>query len=382
MFLLVGGAVRDKLLKLPVKERDWLVVGSTAEAMGEQGFKPVGKHFPVFLHPKTNEEYALARTERKTGTGYQGFTFYTAPDVSVEQDLFRRDLTINAIAQNPETGELIDPYGGQKDLEQRCLRHVSPHFSEDPLRVLRAARFLARFSALGFSISPKTLGLMRQISESGELETLSKERVWQETDKALQTETPSAFFQTLHDVGALQRLIPTIDTLLFGQQVTAQANLQALNDTSPKPDTRLRFAQLWYTARSHALDNEAQIKQVCTELKAPSAHCKLALKVALLQNQLYSVADDNSATTLDLLNKLDAWRQPELLDAFIAVYSNRQVSHSSDILMRAYSAALKVSISDLQQQGFKGAALGKAITDKRLALITSALSTGNSNTDG
>ena len=211
---LVGGAVRDELLNLEVKDRDFVVINSTPEAMLEKGFTQVGKDFPVFLHPTTNEEYALARTERKQGSGYTGFTCYAGQDVSLEDDLARRDLTINAIAQSPE-GEIFDPYFGQKDLKDKVLRHISPAFSEDPLRVLRVARFAARFAHLGFNIAPETQLLMAELASSGELEALTAERVWAETEKALHTQSPQVYFQVLRDCGALAILFPEIDNL-FG----------------------------------------------------------------------------------------------------------------------------------------------------------------------
>ncbi|MGL5697276.1 MAG: multifunctional CCA addition/repair protein, partial [Plesiomonas shigelloides] len=211
---LVGGAVRDQLLGLNVTERDWVVVGATPEQLLAQGYQQVGRDFPVFLHPRTHEEYALARTERKQGQGYTGFVCHAAPDVTLEQDLLRRDLTINAIAQ-AEDGSLTDPYGGQQDLRDRWLRHVSPAFSEDPLRVLRVARFAARFAHLGFRVAPETLALMQQISTSGELTHLTAERVWKETEKALNSAAPDVYFAVLRACGALTVLFPELDNL-FG----------------------------------------------------------------------------------------------------------------------------------------------------------------------
>src|SRR5690625_1566027 len=211
---LVGGAVRDRLLGLPVHERDWVVVGATPEALSEAGYRPVGKDFPVFLHPRTKEEYALARTERKTAPGYQGFSFHASPEVTLEQDLERRDLTINAIAE-AEDGTVIDPFGGQADLEARWLRHVSPAFAEDPVRILRLARFAARFEPLGFRIAEETLALCQDMVRDGEVDALVPERVWQELSRALMEPKPSAFIQTLRACGALARLMPEIDTL-FG----------------------------------------------------------------------------------------------------------------------------------------------------------------------
>ncbi len=210
---LVGGAVRDALLGLPPGDRDWVVVGSTQAEMEAQGFKAVGRDFPVFLHPRSGEEYALARTERKSGRGYRGFVVDADPSVTLEEDLQRRDFTINAIARDQDSGELVDPWGGVRDIQQRVLRHVGPAFVEDPLRVLRAARFLARFAPLGFTLAPETAALMRQIAESGELEALVPERIWQETRKALTCRQPSTFLRSLHDTGALAVILPELDAL-------------------------------------------------------------------------------------------------------------------------------------------------------------------------
>ena len=211
---LVGGAVRDRLLGLPIKDKDWVVVGATPQQMLDAGYQQVGRDFPVFLHPDSHEEYALARTERKSGSGYTGFTCYAAPDVTLEQDLLRRDLTVNALAEDAD-GTIIDPYGGQQDLQQRILRHVSPAFAEDPLRVLRVARFAARYAHLSFRIADETLALMREMADAGELAHLTPERVWKETESALGTRNPQVFFQTLRDCGALKVLFPEIDAL-FG----------------------------------------------------------------------------------------------------------------------------------------------------------------------
>lgn len=211
---LVGGAVRDERLGLPVRERDWVVVGSTPEAMMAKGFLPVGRDFPVFLHPETKEEYALARLERKTGPGYRGFATQFSPEVTLEEDLQRRDLTINAMARDG-AGRLVDPYGGQRDLEARLLRHVSPAFSEDPVRILRAARFAARFAPLGFRVAPETIVLMREIVDRGEASALTAERTWQETARALETQRPEVYFEVLRECGALRVIFPEIDAL-FG----------------------------------------------------------------------------------------------------------------------------------------------------------------------
>lgn len=220
---LVGGAVRDNLLGLPVTERDYVVVGSEAQTLLDLGYQPVGRDFPVFLHPQTKEEYALARIERKQGQGYTGFACYAAPDVTLEQDLLRRDLTINAIAQD-QAGQLYDPYGGVNDLNDRVLRHISPAFSEDPLRVLRVARFAARFHHLGFSIAPETLALMRQLSRSGELNHLTPERVWKELEKVLTNRNPQIFFEILHDCEALSVLLPEVEALFITASMLSGTN--------------------------------------------------------------------------------------------------------------------------------------------------------------
>ncbi|VTR54754.1 Multifunctional CCA protein [Serratia fonticola] len=211
---LVGGAVRDTLLNLPVVDHDWVVVGATPADLLALGYQQVGKDFPVFLNPQTHEEYALARTERKSGQGYTGFTCYAAPDVTLEEDLLRRDLTINAMARGDD-GVLVDPYNGKADLDARLLRHVSDAFGEDPLRVLRVARFAARFASLGFTVAPETSALMQQMAESGELASLTAERVWKETEKALQSQSPQVYFQVLRDCGALKVLFPEIDALFW-----------------------------------------------------------------------------------------------------------------------------------------------------------------------
>ena len=223
----VGGAVRDRLLGRPVTDIDWVVVGASAEEMLAKGFRPVGADFPVFLHPKSGEEYALARTERKSGRGYGGFTFHASPEVTLEEDLIRRDLTINAMAED-EQGRLTDPYNGQKDLEERLLRHVSPAFAEDPLRVLRVARFAARYAGLGFRVAPETLELMRELSESGELQALTAERSWKEISRALMEDQPQVFIQVLRDCGALAVLMPEIDAL-FGVPQPAVHHLSLIH---------------------------------------------------------------------------------------------------------------------------------------------------------
>lgn len=253
---LVGGAVRDGLLDIPVFDRDWVVVGATPAELLAMGYQQVGKDFPVFLNPETHEEYALARTERKSGQGYTGFTCYAAPDVTLEEDLLRRDLTINAIARSAE-GELIDPYQGVADLQARVLRHVSDAFGEDPLRVLRVARFAARFAHLGFSIAGETLALMRRMAHSGELAALTAERVWKETEKALQSQSPQVYFQVLRDCGALAVLFPEIDAL-FGVPAPAKWH--------PEIDTGVHTLMTLAIAARLSPEVEVRFSALCHDL--------------------------------------------------------------------------------------------------------------------
>ena len=275
---IVGGAVRDELLGLPVKDRDWVVVGATPEQMVAKGFKPVGKDFPVFLHPETHEEYALARTERKSGRGYKGFTVHAAPDVTLEDDLRRRDLTINAIARN-ESGKLIDPFHGQEDLRSGVLRHVSEAFAEDPVRILRVARFAARFS---FSVAKSTLQLMRKMVQSGETDYLVPERVWQEVAKGLMEEHPERMFQVLESAGL--KILPKPKYKLAG-------NLP------------VRFALLaWPLEEKH-------VAALCKRLRAPSEVCELAMLACGYREQLRRAK--NPDELLDLLKRTDAFRRPE-----------------------------------------------------------------------
>lgn len=301
---LVGGAVRDKLLGLPVHERDWVVVNATPAEMKARGFKQVGASFPVFLHPETGEEYALARTERKTGPGYQGFNFNSSPQVTLEEDLQRRDLTINAMAEDAD-GRLIDPYGGEKDLQNRVLRHVSPAFVEDPVRVLRVARFCARMAPLGFSIAPETEALMRRIVESGEIDHLVPERVWQELVKALQSTAPRRFFDALARCGALPRLMPEVG----GALDTANLALGRACERSEEPVVR-------FAAWAGALD-EAGIASLCERLKTPREYRELA---ELTRRQLEFFETCTRLPPPDVLRGLyaaDALRRPERFERFL-----------------------------------------------------------------
>lgn len=336
---LVGGAVRDELLGLPVRERDWVVVGARPEELTALGYKPVGKDFPVFLHPETSEEYALARTERKTGPGYRGFETQFSPDVTLEQDLERRDLTINAIAKDPETGTLTDPFGGQKDIEARVLRHVSAAFVEDPVRVLRAARFAARFAPLGFEVAPGTFALMREIAARGELDALVPERVWQETQRALEQPAPWKYFEVLREGGALPIVFPEI-AALFGVPQPEQWHpeidsgvhtLMAVQQaTRMSSDPIVRFAALvhdlgkgttpreeWPRHIAHEHRSAGLIEKLCERLRVPNAYRELAVLVGRYHLIAHKAAEVRSSTLLELLENTDAFRRPERFEQFI-----------------------------------------------------------------
>lgn len=357
----VGGAVRDRLLGRPVSDIDWLVVGATVEEMHAKGFRPVGADFPVFLHPKTGEEYALARTERKSGRGYGGFTFHASPDVTLEEDLIRRDLTINAMAED-EMGTVYDPYHGQDDLDQRLLRHVSPAFAEDPLRVLRVARFAARYAPLGFRVADETLELMRQISASGELQALTAERCWKEIERALMEAQPQVFFQVLHACGALRELLPEFDD-------TPKA-LAALEQAAMHEQTlQVRWACLLQSL------TPAAIKAVNQRLKAPRECQELALltgECLKLGNQ----AQELPATALlELLQKFDVYRRPQRFEDFLiacemtALGEGKAGYPQADYLRGAAAAARAVDVKPLVLTRLTGQALGEALKGERLKAL-------------
>lgn len=395
----VGGAVRDRLLGQPVTDIDWLVVGATVEQMLAQGFRPVGDDFPVFLHPQTGEEYALARTERKSGQGYGGFTFFASPDVSVEDDLIRRDLTINAMAEDAQ-GQLYDPYGGQRDLEARLLRHVSPAFAEDPLRVLRVARFAARYAPLGFRVADETLALMRQLSESGELQALTAERSWKEISRALMEPRPDVFFQVLRDCGALAELLPEVDAL-FGVPQTALHHpeidtgvhvLMALQQcaTHAQP-LAVRWASLlhdlgkgstpaadWPRHIAHEVRGLKQVRAVNARCKAPKDCQELALLVCEYHTHGHRALELKASTLLELLQNFDAYRRPQRFAEFVAAcemdargrlgFEQRDYPQAR-YLLGAASAARAVPVQPLLEQGFKGAELGAALQRERLQAL-------------
>lgn len=349
---LVGGAVRDKLLGYPHHERDWVVVGATPQEMLHAGFKPVGRDFPVFLHPHTREEYALARIERKSGHGYHGFTFYSSPDVTLEQDLERRDLTINAIAED-EHGNLIDPYGGQRDLQQRLLRHIAPAFAEDPLRVLRVARFTARYFHLGFRIADETLELMKAIVAAGEIEHLVAERVWKETERALIERDPAVYFDVLRQCGALARLCPELETTSF-DNLTHAAELSKT--------VAIRFAALCaQLARSAAI-------AFCARIKTPNDCRDLAL---LAIDHIETITGCNSAEKAQILfDKTDAWRRPERFVQLLCVARALGIpTVKTKQLEELQKIAAAVTTHELVLKGFSGKALGDQLRLERLRAI-------------
>jgi tRNA nucleotidyltransferase (CCA-adding enzyme) len=353
---LVGGAVRDKLLGLPVHEQDWLVVGATPRQLLDQGYQQVGKDFPVFLHPDTKDEYALARTERKTAPGYSGFSFNASPEVTIEEDLLRRDLTINAIAED-ENGQLIDPYNGQKDIVNKVLRHVSQAFSEDPVRILRLARFSARFAHLGFNVAEETVMLMRSMVTNGEVNALVPERVWQEWRKALAEQDPAMFFQVLQECGALAVLLPDVE-------MQYQAVIQNLVLASKQTvDSKIRFA-----ASMMPLSLEA-IRTICRCYIVPNDFKKLAQQASRGKEKLLQL--DCAQDFLQLLEQLDAFRRPQQLQDFKKVMQavNFQIVQL-DKLEQAFYAASTVDTKRIASSGLSGEQVGKTIRAERLKAIT------------
>jgi tRNA nucleotidyltransferase (CCA-adding enzyme) len=399
---LVGGAVRDTLLGREVRERDWVVIGETPASMAAQGFKAVGKDFPVYLHPATREEYALARTERKTAPGYRGFAVHAEPDVTLEQDLQRRDLTINAMAQDP-AGRLIDPYGGARDLEARLLRHVSPAFSEDPVRILRLARFAARFAPLGFRVAEETRALLCAMVEAGEADALVPERVFAELAKALEEPMPSAFFEVLRNCGALARLFPEIDRLFGVPQppvhhpeidtgVHTMLVLEQAARLSPEPT--VRFAALthdlgkgltppdrWPRHWGHEKAGLAALHDLCDRLKAPNNYRKLAEKVMRYHGHCHRALELRSGTVVDLLQRLDALRRSDALRPFLLAceadargrpgFEDRPYPQA-DWLRVAQEAARSTPVEPLLEKGLKGAAFGEALRRARIASVQEA----------
>ena len=400
---LVGGAVRDSLLNIDLKDKDWVVVGSTPTHMNSLGYQSVGQDFPVFLHPKTKEEYALARTERKSGQGYKGFTCYAEADVTLEEDLLRRDLTINAIAQS-DKGLLIDPYHGQEDLKNRLLRHVSNAFVEDPLRVLRVARFAARFHYLGFTIAPETMQLMKTLVSSGELSHLTSERVWQEWEKSLSSKHPDIFLSVLKECGALAVVLPEIDALFGVPQpeqwhpeidtgmhtlmVSQQASL--LSTSLP-----IRFAAQvhdlgkgmtpeseWPSHKMHCHTGIKVIKNLCKRVRVPNEYKELALLVCEHHTNVHRASELRAQTFIKIFDKMDLWRKPERLESILLCC---QADHAGRLglelnpypqkerMESAFNAAQHVEVKEVVAAGFKGPEIRDELTKRRIEAVKVAL---------
>jgi len=400
---LVGGAVRDQLLGLTIKERDWVVVGTTPQAMLKQGFRQVGKDFPVFLHPHSNEEYALARTERKTAPGYYGFQVHASPEVTLEEDLLRRDLTINAIAQH-DNGELIDPFNGQQDIQARILRHVSPAFAEDPVRILRLARFAARFAHLGFTVAEETQTLMGEMVKAGEVDTLVPERVWAELDKALGEQTPSRFFEILRECGALERLFPEIDCL-FGVPQPPQHHpeidtgvhtmLVLQQAVRLSEDKAVRFAalvhdlgkgttdpEMWPSHHAHEQRGVALVKGLCERLRVPNEHKELAVIVTRYHGKYHRAEEMRAKSLLQLLEDCDGLRRPARFALFLLACEadsrgrpgfEKQDYPQVGILQAALTAAQSITAQPFVQQGLKGVAIKEAMQQARCQAIEKAI---------
>ena len=397
---LVGGAVRDKLLGRPEGDRDYVVTGASPGELLALGYKPVGRDFPVFLHPRTGEEHALARTERKSGRGYHGFEFHADPAVTLEQDLARRDLTINAIAED-EHGALIDPYGGARDLEARMLRHVSPAFVEDPVRLLRVARFAARFAPLGFAVADETMALLRQMVADGEVDHLVPERVWAETRKALAEAQPSAFLRVLRAAGALRVLFPEVDALYgvpqraeFHPEVDTGVHLEMVLDAAAAiapGDDLVGFCALTHDLGKaltpaaelprHVLHEQrgvVPLRALAARLKVPAEHAALAELVCREHLNAHRALELRPATVLKLLAALDALRRPERLETFLAAcFADKRgrLGHElddypqADHLRRARAAAAAVTAAPFVAQGLAGPAIGAAMERARIAAI-------------
>jgi len=398
-FYLVGGAVRDRLLGFPVKERDWVVVGTTPEQMIAGGYKLIGKDFPVFLHPATHEEYALARTERKSAPGYRGFTVHADPAVTLEEDLGRRDLTINALAED-QHGTLIDYYGGRNDLQRRILRHVSPAFVEDPVRVLRVARFAARYQHLDFRVAHETLRLMTEMVIRKEVDALVPERVWQELVKALGETTPSAFFTVLNQCGALAVIFPELERLRgipqppqYHPEADAWLHtLMALDQAvCLTHEAMVRFAVLthdlgkgttpatdWPHHQGHELRGVEQVHSLCRRLKSPTAYRELALLVAGYHCKCHRALEMRPASILRLLEALDAFRRPQRFEQFLLACEadargrkgrQQQSYPQAERLRLARVAALRVDPATLIALGLSGQSLAAALRERRIQAI-------------
>ena len=399
---LVGGAVRDALLGLAPGDRDWVVVGESPESMAAAGFRPVGADFPVFLHPRTGEEYALARTERKSAPGYKGFVFHADPGVSLEQDLARRDFTINAIARDAE-GALIDPFHGQTDLQARVLRHVSPAFAEDPVRILRAARFMARFAPLGFSIAPETLRLMQDMVAAGEVDHLVPERIWQEVRAGLASPAPSAFLQTLRACGALAVLLPEVDALYgipqrveFHPEVDTGRHIEMVCDMAARlapGDALIGFAALlhdlgkgltppeqWPKHIAHEHHGLAPVQAVCARWKVPSEYAAMAAHACREHLNVHRLQELRPETLHDLLARIDAFRRPERVAQLALICESDKRGRlgmtedsytNGNLLQRCFLAAAAVRAAQLPGNP-AGPAIGEALRKARIEAIAAA----------
>ncbi|MFT5711591.1 MAG: tRNA nucleotidyltransferase (CCA-adding enzyme) [Halioglobus sp.] len=393
---LVGGAVRDELLNYPVVERDWVVVGARPQDLLSQGYQQVGKDFPVFLHPETKDEYALARLERKQGHGYSGFAVDADPTVTLEEDLMRRDLTVNAIAKS-SSGEFIDPYGGRADIKAKLLRHVSDAFLEDPLRVLRTARFAARYAHLGFTVAPETLALMSQIVDSGELQHLSIERIWVETDRALGERSPDIFFEVLRSCGALRALLPEVEAL-FGVPQNAEHHpeidtgvhtMMVLQQAALlSPLTSVRFAALlhdlgkgttpskdWPRHIAHEVRGLKLVEAVCKRLAVPNQHRALSLLVCEYHTHCHRALELKAKTLMKLFSATDALRRPDRFEEFLLAceadsrgrtgLENRDYPQTN-YLRKALAIVQNVSAGPFAAQGLTGKAVGEALYAERV----------------
>jgi tRNA nucleotidyltransferase (CCA-adding enzyme) len=396
---LVGGAVRDELLGYPFKEKDWVVVGATVDDMLSAGYQQVGKDFPVFIHPETKEEHALARTERKTAAGYKGFEVHASSEVTLEDDLVRRDLTINAIAMD-EDGKLIDPYGGINDIKNKILRHVSDAFTEDPVRILRIARFMARYVHLGFSVANETMELMKNMVSAGEVDALVPERIWQEMQKALAEKTPSAFITTMRDCGALKRIMPELDRLWgvpqpeeFHPEIDTGIHTMLVLEQACKlsGDPQVRFAALlhdlgkgstpekeWPSHISHEAQGAKIVLEVCRRLRIPNEYRDLAERTARFHLHYHRALELKPASVVKTLEQLDAFRKPERFEKFLLAceadargrtgYENKDFPQG-DYFRQTLKVAKNINIDELRSLGFENQALANKIREARVSAV-------------